>query len=136
MMANSLTGSLLQKTGVDGLHAFSSDDRRLVIYPCRHGTLLNVAAIHPSSDSLEENAAKNSSWLNQGNVDHLLETYKDFAPALLAMCKMAEDLKLWSLGSRRPPYSFYEDKLVLVGDAAHPTLPRKFFSILFIKAFC
>lgn len=132
-MANPLTASLLEKTGVYGLHAFSSDDRRLVIYPCRHGTLLNVAAIHPLSDSSEENAAKDSSWLNHGNLDQLLKTYKDFAPALLEMCKMAEDIKLRSLGPRRPPMSFYKDKLVLVGDATHPTLPRKSASILFIK---
>lgn len=119
--ANPLTATLLAKTGLDGVHAFSSEDRRLVIYPCRGGDLLNVVAIHPSGSE----GVKESSWLEGGSHEQLLQTYASFGPELQQMCRMAEDLKLWSLASRSPPQTFIKDKLALVGDAAHPTLPRK-----------
>jgi salicylate hydroxylase len=38
---------------------------------------------------------------------------------------MAEDLKLWKLFYRPPIESWYQGKMVLSGDAAHPMLPRK-----------
>ncbi|KAJ5660679.1 uncharacterized protein N7484_000051 [Penicillium longicatenatum] len=119
--ANPLTAALLQKTGVDGVHAFVSPDRRLVVYPCREGDLLNVVAIHPTGP--EE--VKEASWLDSGNLDQLLETYSSFGPELQELCRMAEDLKLWSLASRSPPTTFVQGKLALVGDAAHPTLPHQ-----------
>ncbi|KAE8307049.1 FAD/NAD(P)-binding domain-containing protein [Aspergillus transmontanensis] len=119
--ADPLTASLLAKIGLDGVHAFSGGDRRLVIYPCRGGELLNVVAIHPSSSD----AVKESSWLEGGSINSLLHTYSSFGPELQALCRMAEDLKLWSLASRAPPQTFTKGKLALVGDAAHPTLPHQ-----------
>lgn len=123
MQASPLTRSLLEKTGLDGLHAFTASDRRLAIYPCRQGKLLNVAGIHPAGPDTE---AKESSWLDSSNVDHLLEVYKDFGPELQEMCRLGEDVKLWSLVSRQSPATFVKGKLALDGDAAHPTLPRKY----------
>ena len=126
MQANPLTASLLQKTGLDGVHGFISDDRRLVFYPCRHGDLLNAAGIHPSGS---ETAVKDSSWLDSASRDALLETYESFSPELREMCRIAEDVKVWCLGSRKPPRTFVKGKLALAGDAAHPTLPRETPSI-------
>ncbi|PWY72453.1 FAD/NAD(P)-binding domain-containing protein [Aspergillus sclerotioniger CBS 115572] len=122
MKSNPLTASLLDKMGSGGVHVFASKDRRLVVYPCRHGDLLNVAGIHPSGP---ETDAKDASWLDGGNLNQLLEAYGTFGPELQEMCKLAEDLKLWSLASRSPPRTFVRGKLALVGDAAHPTLPHQ-----------
>ncbi|PLB47652.1 FAD/NAD(P)-binding domain-containing protein [Aspergillus steynii IBT 23096] len=116
------TASLLGRMGLDGVHAFTAEDRRLVIYPCRHGDLLNVVAIHPSEPT---GAVKESSWLDSASLDHLLEVYQSFGPELRRMCSMAEDVKLWSLASRKPARTFVKGKLALVGDAAHPTLPHQ-----------
>ncbi|KAI9037629.1 putative salicylate hydroxylase [Aspergillus affinis] len=119
--ANPLTAALLAKTGLDGVHAITAPDRRLVVYPCRSGELLNIVAIHPA----ETEEPKEASWLESGNLDHLVETYSSFGPECQELCRMAEDLKLWSLASRTPPQTFFKGKLALVGDAAHPTLPHQ-----------
>ncbi|KAJ6076987.1 hypothetical protein N7499_008968 [Penicillium canescens] len=119
---NELAASLLKKTGLDGLHAFTASDRRLVFYPCRQGQLLNVVGIHPARDGV---STKDSSWLDSSNVEHLYETYQDFGPEVREMCRLGEDVKLWSLGTRSPPTKFVKGKLALVGDAAHPTLPHQ-----------
>lgn len=122
IQANPLTAALMAKTGIDGVHAFAAHDRRIVVYPCRGGQLLNVAGIHPAS---KETNARDSSWLDGGSLNQLIETYQDFGEELQEMCRLAEDLKLWSLASRSPAPTFVRGKLALIGDAAHPMLPRK-----------
>ncbi|KAL4757268.1 uncharacterized protein BDW70DRAFT_163682 [Aspergillus foveolatus] len=121
LRGNPLTAPFLDKIGLDATHVFASSDRRLVMYPCRAGSLLNVAGIHPS-DAMAR--TEHSSWLDSGNLEDMLATYRDFCPELQEMCRQAEDVKLWSLASRQPPPTFVKGKLALLGDAAHPTLPR------------
>ncbi|RAH64620.1 FAD/NAD(P)-binding domain-containing protein [Aspergillus aculeatinus CBS 121060] len=122
MLADPETAALIHKLGLDGVHAIASEDRRLVLYPCRGGDLLNVAGIYPAEPGF---TVKDSSWLESGSMETLLETYRSFGPELQAMCRKAKDLKLWSLASRVPPTTFVKGKLALVGDAAHPTLPHQ-----------
>ncbi|KAL4747963.1 hypothetical protein BDW72DRAFT_162475 [Aspergillus terricola var. indicus] len=122
LRGNPLTAPLLEKIGLDATHVFAGSDRRLVMYPCRAGTLLNVAGIHPS-DAMAR--TEYSSWLDSGNLEDLLATYRDFCPELQEMCRQAEDVKLWSLASRQPPPTFVKGRLALLGDAAHPTLPHQ-----------
>ncbi|KAF4865013.1 3-hydroxybenzoate 6-hydroxylase 1 [Colletotrichum siamense] len=120
--ASPLARPFFENLGLDDQHVFLGADRRLVVYPCRSKTLLNVVAIHPAeNDSLETE----SSWLSGGNMEDLLHTYRDFGPELIEMCRLGEDLKLWSLATREPPKTFYRGKTVLVGDAAHPMLPHQ-----------
>ncbi|KAF3797468.1 Salicylate hydroxylase [Colletotrichum gloeosporioides] len=120
--ASPLARPFFEDLGLDDQHVFLGADRRLVVYPCRSKTLLNVVAIHPAeNDSLETE----SSWLSGGNMEDLLHTYRDFGPELIEMCRLGEDLKLWSLATREPPKTFYRGKTVLVGDAAHPMLPHQ-----------
>ncbi|KAL5042050.1 hypothetical protein BDW71DRAFT_200905 [Aspergillus fruticulosus] len=122
LRANPLTAPLLEKIGLDATHVFAGRDRRLVMYPCRGGTLLNVAGIHPS-DAMAE--TEYSSWLDSGNLEDMLATYRGFCPELQEICRLAEDVKLWSLASRQPPPTFVKGRLALLGDAAHPTLPHQ-----------
>ncbi|KAJ5246005.1 hypothetical protein N7468_000988 [Penicillium chermesinum] len=123
MRKNPLTCSLLGKTGLDSLHAFSTFDRRLVVYPCRGGKLLNCAGIYPPGP--EEDAGGDASWHHAASKDHLVKTFAGFGEDLLEMCRMAEDVKLWSLASRDPASTFVKGKLALIGDAAHPMLPHQ-----------
>lgn len=123
MQSNPLTSALLEKVGLDGVHVFTTQDRRIVIYPCREGKLLNCAGIHPSSS--EGDSGADASWHNTGSLDQLINTFHDFGEDLLEMCRMGEDVKLWSLASRDPAPTFVKGKLALIGDAAHPMLPHQ-----------
>ncbi|KAL3483676.1 hypothetical protein BJX62DRAFT_244664 [Aspergillus germanicus] len=97
MQNGALTSNLLTKIGPDGVHVFATHDRRLVLYP------------YGSHDV---------SWHNAGSVEELLETFEGFSEELREMCRMAEDVKLWSLASRDPAPTFVKGKLALIGDAA------------------
>ncbi|KAF9883696.1 hypothetical protein FE257_003034 [Aspergillus nanangensis] len=122
LRSNALTATLLEKIGLDGVNAFIAPDRRILVYPCRGGSLLNIAAIFPSDPSVP---VTDSSWFESASIDDLLKTYQRFCPELRELCRLAEDVKLWSLACRCPPRTFVKGKLALVGDAAHPTLPHQ-----------
>ncbi|KAI9695809.1 MAG: hypothetical protein M1820_008402 [Bogoriella megaspora] len=47
---------------------------------------------------------------------------KHFAPALHAVIRKAKDVKFWKLVARGPILKWHKDRLVLIGDAAHPML--------------
>ncbi|CVL13328.1 hypothetical protein FPRO06_13111 [Fusarium proliferatum] len=122
LMANPITGPFFGKLGFDCQHVFTTRDRRMVVYPCRNGKLLNIVAMHPAEDA---GLDSESSWLAGGRVEDLLDVYKNFGPELIEMCRIGEDLKLWSLATRDPPTKFYKVRTVLLGDAAHPMLPHQ-----------
>lgn len=102
---------------------------RIVIYPCRGGRLLNCGVLIETDEQEvadELNAARDSLWLNPGSVEDLLGYLGGYHEAVRQFCGMAEDLKLFSLATRDPPPTFVKGRLALIGDAAHPMLPRKF----------
>jgi salicylate hydroxylase len=122
LQANPITKNLIDRIGLRSVNAFIGEKRRLIMYPCRSGTLMNMAVFHPDRADEQMNE---SSWLNSGSQDDLVNEVQGFSPELRELCSMAEDLKLWSLASRDPAPCFFNGKLALIGDAAHPTLPRK-----------
>lgn len=66
-------------------------------------------------------------WSRGGNKDALLETYKDFPPAVRALLNLVEgdSVKAWTLFDMERIPTWHKGKAVLLGDAAHPFLPRK-----------
>lgn len=120
---NPTTSSLLDRITLQSTSVFSSDRCRLIMYPCRSGRLLNFGAFVPE----RQRQVGESSWLDSGSHTDLMNEFQDFCPEIREICRMAEDLKVWSLETRNPPMRFYQGKLALIGDAAHPTMPRECF---------
>jgi 2-polyprenyl-6-methoxyphenol hydroxylase-like FAD-dependent oxidoreductase len=62
-------------------------------------------------------------------LDQILKVYKDFDPAVLALFHMADptSLKVWKLLDMEILPTWVKGKLALLGDAAHPFLPRECF---------
>ncbi|KFY62264.1 hypothetical protein V497_02473 [Pseudogymnoascus sp. VKM F-4516 (FW-969)] len=108
--------------GDDGrIKVIVTEGRRLVWYPCRNNEQHNFVAIFSSDDEIKNV----EDYRTPLELSALLETYKGFHPSVLAVLKKARDIKQWPLLFRAPLPTWYQDKLVLLGDAAHPMLPHQ-----------
>jgi len=87
----------------------------IVHYPLRHGTLFNIVAVFRTSTHSE-----------RGDVDayraELDHTYRSAHPAMKAMLGMMDLGRRWAVGERDPIRHWHKGRVVLLGDAAHPTL--------------
>lgn len=101
-------------------------DRRIVMYPTSHNSILNFVIIHPSADSASETAGSDE-WDQIGNLDKMLNIYSSFSPAILKLLAKAdqESVRVWKLLDMDPLPRFNESRLALIGDAAHPFLPHQ-----------
>lgn len=108
---------------VDSMDMYYADDRKVVMYLCEHGTSLNFVCCHPASLS--------GQGFSQG-YDHkaakasLMDVYRGFAPGLLAvMAKVSdEDVRIYPLLDMDTLPAFSNDRLAVIGDAAHPFSPH------------
>jgi 2-polyprenyl-6-methoxyphenol hydroxylase-like FAD-dependent oxidoreductase len=118
------TKPLVEKPG--HLQMFFAKDRRIVIYPTYNNELLNFVCIHPTAES-KNNPEALGEWQQQGQMSNMLEVYKDFAPNVVKLLSMAEEetLKVWVLLDMEDLPTWTDERLVCIGDAAHPFTPRK-----------
>lgn len=65
-------------------------------------------------------------WHARGSKANLLRVFQEFHPKILALLKKcdAEKIGLWRLLDRSTLPKWMEGSVALVGDAAHPFLPR------------
>jgi hypothetical protein len=115
-----VTAKFVQKAGE--LIIWYASDRRIVVYPTTDNTLLNFVCIHPDTES----DAGSDTWNGSGSREKLLKVYKNFDPSLLALLRKADDeLKVWKLMDMETLPTWVNDRLALLGDAAHPFLPHQ-----------
>jgi 2-polyprenyl-6-methoxyphenol hydroxylase-like FAD-dependent oxidoreductase len=116
-----ITSKFVQKPGE--LIIWYAADKRVVAYPTTNNQLLNFVCIHPESESEDGG----DSWNTAGHQDQLLRIYKEFNPAMLALLNKADtnSLKVWKLLDMEVLSTWVNEKLALLGDAAHPFLPHQ-----------
>jgi salicylate hydroxylase len=89
----------------------------VVTYPLRRTMLMNVVAIEERSDWTEED------WRRQGDALDLRRRFKDFGGTVGKILAKVETTHIWALYLHPVAEVWQRDRLALVGDAAHPTLP-------------
>jgi len=106
------------------MHICYGRDRRIVMYPTSNNTLMNFVAIHPES---ETDQTATGDWNNAAPKELLLEVYKTFSEDWTKILSYAdnESLKVWKLLDMELLDTWVNDRLVLLGDAAHPFLPHQ-----------
>lgn len=91
--------------------------RHVVTYPLRDHTLMNIAAFEERSDWQEEG------WRQRGDPDELRQRFSDFGGLAGEVLGQVQDPHLWALFLRPVADRWQNGQVVLLGDAAHPTLP-------------
>ena len=96
---------------------FMGPGRHLVRYPLRHGAMMNVVAVE------ERDGWAAEGWNHRDDPQNLRRAFRDFAPGIRQMLDGAEEVFLWGLFRHPLAKHWHNDHAVLLGDAAHPTLP-------------
>lgn len=91
--------------------------RHLVSYPLRGGELVNLVAVQERMDWVEEG------WAHRDNPDNLRAAFADFGGDVPALLNEVTEVGLWGLFRHLVAQKWYGENTVILGDAAHPTLP-------------
>jgi 3-hydroxybenzoate 6-monooxygenase len=87
----------------------------VVHYPLRHGTLFNIVAVFRRSASSERGDVA----AYRAELEH---AYRDAHPTMKALLSMLDLGRRQAVGDRDPIMHWHKGRVVLLGDAAHPTL--------------
>lgn len=91
--------------------------RHLVAYPVRGGRLINLVAVTARRDWIPEG------WSHPDDPAAPRHAFASFGPEPRALLDRARDVHLWGLFRHPVARHWHRGRAVLVGDAAHPTLP-------------
>lgn len=98
-------------------HLAMGPGRHVVTYPLRNGHLMNLVAVEERAEVLSE------SWSAEGDPSDLRTRFADFGGLAGAVIARVETVNLWALSLHPVAGQWWRDQVVLLGDAAHPTLP-------------
>lgn len=97
---------------------------RLIMGPAREGSIFSIVGLVPD-DRMNEDADSKQSWVSTGDVNLMLDTFKDFPEWMKDVFKQTDDLGLWQLRDIDPLTTWTKGKVILIGDAAHAMLPTQ-----------
>lgn len=91
--------------------------RHVVSYPLRGGELVNIVAVQEQVGWAEEG------WHIPDDPANLQKAFSDFGGGVRRMLAEVTDVRKWGLFRHPVAPVWHKDHCVLLGDAAHPTLP-------------
>jgi salicylate hydroxylase len=89
----------------------------VITYPLRRAQLMNVVGI------IERDDWRHESWNQTGTHDELLADFAAWHKDVHALMRSIEQPFKWALLGRQPLSAYVQNRIALMGDAAHPTLP-------------
>lgn len=89
----------------------------IVSYPLRGGYLTNLVAVEERRDWTAD------SWSREGDPNEFRDRFRDFGGPVGEAIKAAKVVHSWALHARPVARQWSRGNAVLLGDAAHPTLP-------------
>mgnify|MGYP001167878390 CR=1 FL=1 len=101
----------------DFSHVTLAPKRHLVSYPINDGSQLNLVLIK------EQNEWQPDGWKHPEDPKVVKENFKDFSGETAKIIASIESVYKWGLFRYPMKKNWYNDRVILVGDAAHPTLP-------------
>lgn len=103
----------------------TGSDRRIVLYPCSEGRLVNCVAFAPRGE-VGEIKKDVTGYDQRANKKQLIDHFKSWSEPVLRLLDTAPDdgVMLWDLLDMELLPNLIKGKALLIGDAAHPFLPH------------
>jgi 6-hydroxynicotinate 3-monooxygenase len=110
--------SVLLGRAIDDRVKWWGVDRHIVCYKIdpRRDELYFIAST-PEPDTNVE------SWSAMGNRDVLVAAYEGFHPDARLILESTPEVRKWALAIRDPLARWTDDRMIVIGDAAHPMVP-------------
>ncbi len=96
---------------------FMGPGRHMVTYPLRGGSVVNIVAVEEREDWAEEG------WFHKDDPANLRRAFSGFCDDAMALLERVEDVHIWGLFRHPVAGRWHKDRMAILGDAAHPTLP-------------
>lgn len=111
--------SLVPASGREQAEAtvFMGPKRHMVTYPLRGGDLVNIVAVEERETWVEEG------WTTPDDPANLRAAFSGFCDDAMALLERVEEVNVWGLHRHEVAPVWHKSRLVILGDAAHPTLP-------------
>jgi salicylate hydroxylase len=97
---------------------WAGPSRHFLIFPVRHGTMVNYVGFVPADGDMKE------SWSAPGDPEVLRSAFEGWDPRITSVLKQVDKTFRWALYDREPLPTWSRGRLTLLGDAAHPMLPH------------
>lgn len=107
-----LSGNFTQNT-----HVYMGPNKHMVTYPLREGELINIVAVE------ERNTWTDEGWNHAGDAKELRRLFAGWCDDVTALLAKVEDPIVWGLFAHPTLHSWVKNRLVLLGDSAHPMVP-------------
>ncbi|SBS27818.1 6-hydroxynicotinate 3-monooxygenase precursor [Marinomonas spartinae] len=91
--------------------------RHLVTYYLRGGEWVNFVAVE------ERGGWQSESWREEGDINELRSAFAGWHPEVTELLLAADSTFLWALNGRSSLRTWFQGRVVLLGDACHPMLP-------------
>ncbi|MBT2131971.1 FAD-dependent monooxygenase [Aliiroseovarius lamellibrachiae] len=96
---------------------FMGPGRHMVTYPLRGGSVVNIVAVEERSEWADEG------WFHKDDPANLRRVFSGFCDDAMALLERVEDVHVWGLFRHPVAGRWHKDRMAILGDAAHPTLP-------------
>lgn len=108
--------AIVRREAADEARIWMAPGRHVVTYPLGDERL-NVVAVQERAAWAEEG------WDHPDDPANLLAAFADCAPELRDILGQIDEVKLWGLFRHEVAETWSRGRMVMLGDAAHPTLP-------------
>ncbi|MBE9476088.1 MAG: FAD-dependent monooxygenase [Proteobacteria bacterium] len=110
--ANDLPNGFTQNT-----HLYMGPNKHMVTYPLRDGKLINIVAVE------ERNTWTDEGWNHPGDADELRRLFSGWCGDVTTLLAQVKNPIVWGLFAHPTLHSWVKNRLVLLGDSAHPMVP-------------
>ncbi len=110
--ATDLPGPPIQNTRI-----YMGPNKHIVMYPLRDGKLINIVAVEERATWTAEG------WNHAGNADELRNLFNGWCAPVTTILAQVQSTIVWGLFAHPTLHSWVKNRLVLLGDSAHPMVP-------------
>jgi salicylate hydroxylase len=102
---------------IQNTHVYMGPNKHLVMYPLRGGELINIVAVE------ERDTWADEGWNHAGAATDLRRLFSGWCADVTTMLAQVKDPIVWGLFAHPTLHSWVKNRLVLLGDSAHPMVP-------------